>query len=245
MLYHSATKAAWRSTGGRSSPRCGFVHWLCQFIVAVGMCRLASLHATGYQSHMHYSGQSPCVTHRLHMPSLSQTQPTSYKRWSLEWAALTGTQLCAVFSFKDFCALGMPESVGMNGQIDWQALQISHLVCKLAGQRCSEAWGTFWTWTGQSITALVAWRKEEWRKEAADISPFDVGNDLGSTRLTLALFRGQPWETAERRGGAHMGISECCNVILSWDRNGYDVLAELAFYSLVLAVFYGWKRNNI
>ena len=35
--------------------------------------------------------------------------------------------------------LGTPESVGMNGQIDWQALQISHLICSLAGQRCSEA----------------------------------------------------------------------------------------------------------
>ena len=35
--------------------------------------------------------------------------------------------------------LGTPESVGMNGQIDWQAQQISHLVCSLAGQRCSEA----------------------------------------------------------------------------------------------------------
>ena len=47
-----------------------------------------------------------------------------------------------VFGYKDFCGsavLGTPESVGMNGQIDWQALQISHLVCSLAGQRCSEA----------------------------------------------------------------------------------------------------------
>ena len=35
--------------------------------------------------------------------------------------------------------LGSPESVGMNGQIDWQAQQISHLVCSLAGQRCSAA----------------------------------------------------------------------------------------------------------
>ena len=35
--------------------------------------------------------------------------------------------------------LGTPESVGMNGQIDRQAQQISHLVCSLAGQRCSEA----------------------------------------------------------------------------------------------------------
>ena len=54
----------------------------------------------------------------------------------------TGTQPCTVFSYKDFCGstvLGTPESVGMNVQIDWQAQQISHLVCSLAGQRCSEA----------------------------------------------------------------------------------------------------------
>ena len=43
---------------------------------------------------------------------------------------------------KDFCGftvLCTPESVGMNGQIEWQAQQISHLDCNLAGQRCSEA----------------------------------------------------------------------------------------------------------
>ena len=59
-------------------------------------------------------------------------------------------------------ALGMPESVAMNRQTDWQAQQISHLVCSLVGQRCSETYKTFWTWTG--ITALMAWRKEGWRK---------------------------------------------------------------------------------
>ena len=108
----------------------------------------------------------------------------------------TGTQPCTVFGYKDFCGstvLGTPESVGMNGQIDWQAQQISHLVCSLAGKRCSEAWGTYWTGTGQSITALTAWRKEERRKEAADIPPSEVENDLSSTRQILALFRGQPW----------------------------------------------------
>ena len=34
----------------------------------------------------------------------------------------TGTQPCTVFGYKDFCGstvLGTPESVGMNGQIDW------------------------------------------------------------------------------------------------------------------------------
>ena len=64
------------------------------------------------------------------------------QRWNLEWTAPTGTQPCTVFGCKDFCrstVLGTPESAGMNGQIDWQAQQISRLVCSLAGQRCSEA----------------------------------------------------------------------------------------------------------
>ena len=78
-------------------------------------------------------------------------------------------------------------------QTDRQAQQISHLACSLAGQRCSEAWGTLWTWTGQSITALIVWRKEEWRKKAVDIPPSKVENDMCSTRQILALFQGQLW----------------------------------------------------
>ena len=142
------------------------------------------------------------------MPSFSQTQWTSCKRCSLEWAAPTGTQPCTVFGYKDFCGstvLGTPESVGTNGQIDWQAQQISHLVCSLAGQRCSEAWGTFSTRTSQSITALTAWRKEEWRKEAADIPPYKVDNDLCSTRQILVLFRGQPWGDCWETGRSAYG----------------------------------------
>ena len=52
---------------------------------------------------------------------------------------------------------------------------------------------TKWTWTGESITALITWRKEEWRKEVFDVSPSEVRNNLCSTRPTLELFRGQPW----------------------------------------------------
>ena len=37
-------------------------------------------------------------------------------------------------------------------------------------------------------------QKEEWRKEATDIPPSTIQNDLCSTRQILALFRGQPWE---------------------------------------------------
>ena len=94
--------------------------------------------------------------------------------------------------------------VGVNGQIDWQAQQISHLVCSLAGQRYLEAWETFWTWRGHSITPLIAGRNEELR-EAADIPPSEVGNHLCSTRQTPVLSRGQPpgdaWETVRSTYG--------------------------------------------
>ena len=49
-------------------------------------------------------------------------------------------------------------------------------------------------------------KERGWRNEAADISPSEIGNDLCSTRQTLALFRER--ETAERRGGARWGISD-------------------------------------
>ena len=143
------------------------------------------------------------------MPSFSQTQWTSCKKWSLDWAAPTGTQSCTVFGYKDFCGstvLGMLESVGMNRQIDWQAQQITYLVCSSAGQRCSEAWRTFWIWTDQCITALIAWRKEEWKKEAADIPPCKVENDLCSIRQILALFRGQPWGECWEMGRSVYGL---------------------------------------
>ena len=102
--------------------------------------------------------------------------------------------------------LSWAPGVSGNEQAEnWQAQQISHLVCSLAEQRCSEAWGTFRTWTGQSITALIAWRKEEWRKEAADIPPSKVENDLSSTRQILARFQGQPWGDCWETGRSAYG----------------------------------------
>ena len=48
--------------------------------------------------------------------------------------------------------------------------------------RRSVAW---YTWACQNIIALIASKKEEWRKEAADIPPCKVGNDLCSTRQKI------------------------------------------------------------
>ena len=53
--------------------------------------------------------------------------------------------------------------------------------------------------------------------EAANIPPSEFGNDLCSTRQTLALFRGNLRATIVRRGGAGKGLSEGYNAIVSWN----------------------------
>ena len=142
---------------------------------------------------------------------------------------------CSVFSCRDFCgstAVGMPDSVGMNGQIDWQAQQIWHLVCCLAGQRCSGTWGTFWTWIVQSIAALITWRKEDLRKEAANIPPSEVRNYLCSTRLTLALFWGPPWGNCWEVGWSAYGPFQAlrCHLELKLNWNNTVLLLSCSCF---------------
>ena len=144
---------------------------------------------------------------------------------------------CEVFNCKDFCgstALGILETVEMNVQIDWKTRQLSHLLCSLARQMYSEAWRTFWTQTGQSITLLTPWRWEERRKEAANIPPSEVGNDLYSTRQTVALFRGKLWETTDRWGRVGIRLTERYDAIIS--RNWNWILNFLTIIDLVIMV---------
>ena len=123
-----------------------------------------------------------------------------------EWQNRAGCSSCGPGEKWDVCV-----------RIDWQTWQISHLVCNLAGQRWSKDWGTFRTWTGQSITVLMAWRKEEWRKEVADIQPSEVGNNLCSTRQTLALFLGQPWGDCWETGWSAYGPFWALWCYLGWN----------------------------
>ena len=141
------------------------------------------------------------VTHRLHVPSFSQTQLTWCIRWSLEWTAPTAHSHSLWLQRLLLIYCPGHAAMGMNRQIDWQ----SHLVCSLAGQRRSEAWGTFLAGTGQSITALIGWSKKEWRKEAADIPCSKVRNNLCSTRLNMAMFQGQPWGDCWETGQSMYG----------------------------------------
>ena len=81
--------------------------------------------------------------------------------------------------------------------------------------------------TGHSITALIAWRKEEWRKEAADIPPSKVEISLCSTRHISALFQGQPW-------------GDC------WEKrwSAYGPFRALWFHlELKLKLKHGWQRR--
>ena len=91
------------------------------------------------------------------------------------------------------------EWVGVNGQMDWQAQQISHLVCSLAGQRYLEAWGTFWTWTGQSITALNTWRKRSGERKQLTFHPPRSRTICVQPDKYWHCFEGNLGETAERR----------------------------------------------
>ena len=139
----------------------------------------------------------------------------------------------------------MSEPVWPFAVMQIKAQQISHLVCGLARKKCSETWGTFWTWTGEKITTLITWRTEEWRKEVGDIPPSKVRNDLRSTRQTLALFRGQP---AERWGVVRKSLSERYNAILSWNWNSNIEAKLTSSRSGVVQVQKGrwthWRRRE-
>ena len=80
---------------------------------------------------------------------------------------------------------------------------------RLGRAGCLEAWGTFRTWSGRSITTLITWRKKEWRKEVGDIPPSKIRNNLCSTRQTMALFWEQPWGDCWETGHSTYGPFWC------------------------------------
>ena len=96
----------------------------------------------------------------------------------------------------------------MNGQIDWQAQQILHLVCSLAGQRCSKASGI--SEHGQARAS----RRSGERKWPA-FHPLRSETICVLPDKHWHCFEGNLGETAERWGGVRMGFSECYDAILS------------------------------
>ena len=107
-----------------------------------------------------------------------------------------------------------------NGQTDWQTQQTSHLVCSLAGRRCIEIWGTFWTWTGQSITQHWSPEgKSRGQRKRPTLYCARSGTICVQPDKHWHCFKGNPPETAERRGGARFDLFERYNAILSRNWN--------------------------
>ena len=91
-----------------------------------------------------------------------------------------------------------------------------------------EAWGSFWAKTGQSVTALTAWRKKECRMEVANVPFSEVWNDCCSTSPTLLLFLGTPWW-------------DCCEIGQVWALQSATVPFEWKLRLLQRYIFSFWN----
>ena len=63
------------------------------------------------------------------------------------------------------------------------------------------------------ITLSIACRKEVWEEETLDDIPRKDERGSSSIRRTQELFQSDAGETSERRGGAHMDLSERLDTI--------------------------------
>ena len=80
--------------------------------------------------------------------------------------------------------------------------------------RCSR---NFWTWTGQRITALIAERKRSGERQRPIFRPPRSETIRVQPDKHCHCFESNLGETAERRGGESVGLSERCDTILSWN----------------------------
>ena len=149
-------------------------------------------------------------------PPTKRKQNERTNKCSAGWTALTGTQPPrSVPGYRNYCkstTQPSPESEEMNKEMVRQAQQTSLMFYNSTGQRCWEAWETFWGRTDQIIPALIAWREEEWRKEAADVLPYQVVNVMCSAKSALVLFGDQPW--AKGGGGGGGGAERLVGLVL-------------------------------
>ena len=67
----------------------------------------------------------------------------------------------------------------------------------------------------QSIAVLIGRRIQKLRKDVANVLASEFGNNLCPTRPVLYSFEDSPGETAERQGGARMGLSGHQDVVWS------------------------------
>ena len=100
------------------------------------------------------------------------------------------------------------KSEGMNGQTDWQTQPTSPPVYSLAQQKSWEPWGTFWTWSDLSITAIAAWQRErggerKWPTNHPLRSEFNQTNTCTILRASL----GDCWEMERGTYGPFWALS--------------------------------------
>ena len=79
----------------------------------------------------------------------------------------------------------MPESVGMNGQIDWQAIDV-----QLSRAEVLRGLRNFRNMNRSKHHRIDRQKERGVEKGSDDILPSEVKNDLCSNRETFALFRG-------------------------------------------------------
>ena len=109
----------------------------------------------------------------------------------------------------------MPESVGMNGQIDWQAQQISHL--QFGRAEVLRGLRNFLNMDRPEHHSIDHLKERGVEKgngrhstlQGREQSVFNQANNYWH------CFEGNLGETAERRGGARMGLSARYDAILS------------------------------
>ena len=103
----------------------------------------------------------------------------------------------AVFGCKDFCgsiAQGMPESEGMNGQIDWQAQQLSHQVWQVVRAEMLRGLRNFLNMDGpeESQHRSPEGKRSGGRKQSTFRPPRSRTIRVQPNKHP-ALFREQPW----------------------------------------------------
>ena len=105
-------------------------------------------------------------------------------------------------------------------------MSLLHLPRLEARWKCWEAWRTFCICTDQSITALIAWRKAEWRKEVPDVPSLEapewsVFNQTNIGTVSRATLRGLLKDWVKRVW------SSLCTTMTSWAETG-SCIAETA-----------------
>ena len=165
---------------------------------------------------------------RPHMPSSSQIQWACYKKWKVEWEAKTGMCRWSRSTLESSCRLYCPGHAGVKGndradRLAGKATLTSGLL--LGRSEVLRSLSHYLRAQIQDITPSIAWSREAWKEEALDDLPSRDQRRPSSVRRTLEPFQKQRWGALERRGGAHVELSERIDPIFepNWTSNGHAV----------------------